>query len=158
MAKDKLQTPEKALAGLPAFEGLPTLEVSLEVRGIEGGLNEGLTIDPVVLHYGDRVYLLLEGTVDAVLHKGLKDEDGWRRAHVLRVDAGTIVDAGFAEERLEEHARRLEEARGVARLPFEKELLAAHERGDHAVDLVEGCPSCDAEAALVAEENGGTAA
>ncbi len=144
MAKDKLATPAVLLESLPPFEGLPTLEVSLEVRGIEGGLNEGLTVEPIVMHKGDRVYLLLEGTVDSILHKSVKDEDGWRRAHVLRVEAGTVVDADFAEERLAEHALRLEEARGVQRLPFD-ELLDAHHRGEHADALVEGCLECDCE-------------
>lgn len=152
MAKDKLAIPADLLKTLPAFEGLPTTEVSLEVRGIEGGLNEGLTIEPVVLHKGDRVYLLLEGTVDHILHKGIKDEDAWRRAHVIRVDAGTIVDADFAEERLEEHARRLEEARGLQRLPFE-ELSVAHKEGEHADGLVEGCPECDTEARLAEDDD-----
>lgn len=152
MAKDKLTTPSELLEHLPEFEGLPTLEVSLEVRGIEGGLNEGLTIAPAVFHRGDRVFLLVEGTVDAILHKSVADREGWRRAHVLRVDAGTIVDAEFAEARLEDHARRLEEARGLQRLPFDEELLAAHERGEHADGLVEGCVECDREIEAKAAE------
>lgn len=149
MAKKKLETPVEALEGLPVFEGLPTLEVSLEVRGIEGGLNEGLTIAPRVMHRGERVFLLLDGTVDDILHKGVKDREGWRRAHVIRVSAGTLVDEAFALDRLEEHERRLEQARGLQRLPFEDELHSAHGDGDHAAGLVEGCPDCDEEAALV---------
>lgn len=160
MAKDKLTTPAAVLEKLPSFEGLPTLEVSLEVRGIEGGLNEGLTVDPVVMHKGDRVFLLLEGTVDHILHKSIKDEEGWRRAHVLRVDAGTLVDAEFAESKLEEHALRLEEARGVQRLPWDADGLAAlHEAGEHADGIVDGCPECDDEvAALDREARGDDAA
>lgn len=150
--QEKLATPTELLEQLPEFEGLPTLEVSLEVRGIEGGLNEGLTIAPVVKHKGDRVYLLIEGTVDAILHKGIADRDGWRRAHVIRVDTGTIVDADFAEERLEAHALRLEEARGVQRLPFDEALAGEHEAGEHADGLVEGCAACDEEIRAKASE------
>lgn len=152
MAKDKLTTPSELLEQLPEFEGLPTLEVSLEVRGIEGGLNEGLTIAPAVMHRGDRVYLLIEGTVDHILHKGMADQDGWRRAHVIRVDAGTIVDKEFAADRLEAHTLRLEEARGLQRLPFDADLINEHEKGEHASGLVEGCAACDEEIEAKAAE------
>lgn len=152
MGKDKLTTPTELLEQLPEFEGLPTLEVSLEVRGIEGGLNEGLTIAPEVMHRGDRVYLLIEGTVDHILHKSIPDRDGWRRAHVIRVDSGTIVDEDFAADRLEEHALRLEAARGVHRLPFDADLIVAHEKGEHASGLVEGCEMCDEELEATAAE------
>lgn len=149
--QEKLATPVEVLANLPAFEGLPTVEVSLEVRGIEGGFNDGLTIDPIVLHKGDRVFLLVEGEVDAILHKSVHEDGGWRRAHVVRVSAGTIVDEDFATDRLELQARRIEEARGVQRLPFD-ELTEAHDNGDHASGLVDGCPQCDDEVAAMEAE------
>lgn len=154
MAKDQLVTPLEKIEALPEFEGLPTIAVSLEVRGIDGGFNDGMTIDPVVLHKGDKVFLLVEGTVAGINHKPIEEANAWRRAHVVRVDAGTLVGREFAEAHLDEQAKRIEEAKGLARLPFGDELQEAHQAGDHAEGLVEGCPDCDHEAELAAKEAG----
>lgn len=154
MPKEQLVTPLEKIETLPAFEGLPTIAVSLEVRGIDGGFNDGMTIDPVVLHKGDKVFLLVEGTVAGINHKPIEEANAWRRAHVIRVDAGTLVSREFAEAHLDEQARRIEEAKGLARLPFTDELQDAHDRGEHKTGLVEDCPDCESEAELTAAEAG----
>lgn len=154
MAKDQLVTPLDKIEALPDFEGLPTIAVSLEVRGIDGGFNDGMTVDPVILHKGDTVFLLVEGVVAGINHKPIEEANAWRRAHVVKVNAGTIVTREFAEAQLDAQRQAIEEAKGIARLPFGDDLQEAHDRGEHADGVVEGCPDCDLEAELAAQENG----
>ena len=172
MAKRQLTTPLELVEALPEFEGLPTIAVSLEVRGVEGGFNDGLTISPVVLHRGDEVNLVMRGVVEDILHKVVKDADGWRRAHVLRVDAGFIVDAAAVDGLLADQRARVkaavieaEKLEGIHRLPLtgdgdeddEDAVMARqHNGGGHQDGLRPGCSLCRLEAEFAAEENGTT--
>lgn len=158
MAKGpQLITPKEKIDQLTPFEGSPVIATSLEVRGINGGFNDGLTVDPAELRHGSKVFLLVEGTIDDILHKPIKDQGsflGWRRAHVIRVEAGTIVDGAFAEGQLEEMRVRIEEAQGIQRLKFDEDLLDEHQAGKHAGALVDGCVECQKEVAAAAAEAG----
>lgn len=140
---------------LDPFEGQPVLSVGIEIPGAAGGLRESLKIDPLQLRHGERVFVVLETTVDKIRFDPVKDSDGWKRVHVLAAVQGMIVDASVVEAQLDENRRLIEAAKraqtGEANLD-DYELELAHEKGEHAKELVAGCPKCDAEAAAVAAE------
>ena len=171
MAKSRLSTPLEQIEQLPEFEGEPTIAVSLEIRGVEGGFNDGLTIAPQVFHRGDEVYLVVHGVVEDILHKVVKDAEGWRRAHVIRVQSGAIIDATSADGLLADQRAAIEQARieaervaGIERLPLgddtfdeddEAQVLARqHNSQMHQDGLRDACPLCKLEAEFAAEENG----
>lgn len=151
---------------LDPFEGQPVLSVGIEIPGAAGGLREALKIDPVQLRHGEKAYVLLETTTDKIRFDPDKDEDGWKRVHVLAVEQGMLVDGDLVAEHLATQKARIAEAHAQAALEKrraageftldEAALDEAHERGDHASGLVAGCPQCDHEAALAADEDGAT--
>lgn len=148
---------------LDPFEGQPVLSVGIEIPGAAGGLREALKIDPVQLRHGEKAYVLLETTTDKIRFDPEKDEDGWKRVHVLAVDQGMLVDADLVAEHLAQQRERIAAMHAAAALEKRREageftldeavLDEAHEKGEHAADLVAGCPQCDHEAALAAAEN-----
>lgn len=152
----------EAMSPLDPFEGQPVLSVGIEIPGAAGGLRESLKIDPVQLHHGDKVYVLLETTANKIRFDPEKDEEGWKRVHVLDVDAGMIVDADLVAEHMATQKARIAEAHATAALEKrradgeftleENALDEAHEQGGHASGLIAGCPRCDAEAAAEAAE------
>lgn len=154
MAKDQqLVTPIDKLDKLSAFEGRQVLGVGVEIPGAGGGLRDALTIDPQEFHYGETVFVVIEGKVGKLRFDPVREAgEAVRRVHVLDVKAATIAERETVERLLDEQAKRIEEARGLARLPFGDELQEAHDRGEHAEGLVEGCPDCDHEAELAAGE------
>lgn len=151
----QLITPLEKLEALTPFEGRQVVGVGIEIPGAGGGLRDALTIDPQEFHYDDTVFVVVEGKVGKLRFDPVKDAGGAvRRIHVLDVVGAVIAERATVEELLEAQAKRIEEARGLARLPFGKtdeELLAEHEEGQHADGLVEGCVECDKEAELEAE-------
>lgn len=156
MAKEpQLVTPLEKLEKLTPFEGRQVLAVGIEVPSAGGGLRDALTIDPAEFHYGETVFLVVEGKVGKIRFDPIPDAgESVRRVHVLETVAATIAERETVERLLEEQAKRIEEAKGLTRLPFGDELQEAHQAGDHAEGLVEGCPDCDHEAELAAKEAG----
>lgn len=156
MAKDpQLVTPLEKLEKLTPFEGRPVLGVGIEIPSAGGGLRDALTIDPAEFHYGETVFVVIEGKVGKIRFDPIADAgESVRRVHVLDTQAATIAERETVERLLDEQAKRIEEAKGLARLPFGDELQEAHERGEHAEGLVEGCPDCDHEVELAQQEAG----
>lgn len=155
MAKSEPQliTPLEKLEALPPFEGRPVLGVGIEIPGAGGGLRDSLTIDPVVYHYGDVVHVVVKGRVGKIRFDPVKDAgEAVRRIHVLEVEDAVLVDAEDVTSMLDAQAARIEEARGLLRLPFD-ELTEQHEAGEHAADLVDDCPECDREREAMEAEN-----
>ena len=120
MAKDKL----KALRTIELgdFEGLPVVGVSLEVSNTGYGLERSMAMEPVKLHPGDTVHLLFTTTVDKIRHDLADREEGASggmiRAQILRADEAVLVDPEVVAGVLEEHRRKLDEARGTPQIEF----------------------------------------
>ena len=161
MAKDpQLVTPLEKLEKLPDFEGRPVIGVGIEIPGAGGGLRDALTIDPQVFHYDDVVHVVVKGKVGKLRFDPVKDAgQAVRRIHVLDVVDAAIVSGDEVAAMLEAQAAAIEEARGIQRLDFSEDteeqaaLRTAHEAGEHASDLVPGCPPCDEEVEAVEAEN-----
>lgn len=158
------QTP--AAPALSDFEGERVLGAGIEIPSAAGGLREAMKIEPQEFHGGQRLYVVLECVVDKLRHDPVVADGervGWRRIHIMAAENATFVDGDLVRTHLEDQAKRLADAReaakrdqekdqGVARLPTDEELYAAHKAGEHADGLVPGCVECDGEAAAGASE------
>lgn len=138
MARPKKSQQSSALG---KHEGQSVSSVSFEVRGIAGGLDEGLKIEPVLFHIGDEFTLVLRGRVKGVRFDEIKDSDDVKRVHVATAVEGMIIDDDLVSEAFEKMQARIEEASGIIQLPLR--LQAEHDRGEHEDDPADGCPSCD---------------
>lgn len=146
---------------LGSFEGTPVVGTGIEIPSAAGGLRDALKIDPQVLHKGQRVMVLLDCEVGKIRHDPVKDSDEWNRVHILATNGATIVDGDVFDEALAAQADRIARAKdaesGQQRTDDAMELAAAHDKGEHADGLVEGCPQCDAEVDALASETGDAA-
>ena len=105
---------------LSKFDGREVLNTTVAIRNAGDGLSKALGVDPVELHHGEDVYVVLHCTVDKVRFDPIKDaEDCLTRVHMLKAGDATMVDGDLVAEQLEAQARRIEEADGVHRLPFD---------------------------------------
>ena len=133
---------------LGEFEGDPVLGTTIKITKAGDGLSKALSVKPQNLHKGDVVHVVLETVVGPIGFVPVKDTDGVQRVHTLETGRATVIDGSLVAEMLDEQDRKLEEAAGITRLPIH--LQEAHDRGEHADGLVEGCPACDEEAELAA--------
>lgn len=154
-------------AQLPPFEGTPVISCSVQITKAGDGLSESLEVDPIVLHMGDEGYILMKYRTAKVNHFPVKPTvDELVRQHTLVCQEITFVDESFAAGHLAEAAERVKVARearkraeeaeaGIGRLPDDvsaEEARVDHSDGKHTSGLVPGCPTCDDEAAALAEE------
>ncbi len=142
---------------LTPFDGKPVVRTTISITNAGDGLSDALSIDPQEFHHGDRVFVVLECEVAKVAHVPVDKEvpDVLVRQHTLRAGVGTIVDESIVAEHVARQADRIDAARRSAKGEFtldEHQLTEAHHDGDHAAELVVGCPDCDAEAAAAAAE------
>lgn len=152
-------------SALHPFDGRDVLRTTIAVTNAGDGLSEALGVDPREFRHGEKVYVVLETTVNKVRFDPIKDTDCLARVHVLKAGAATIVDEAVVKAQIarqkERIARAKEEAAGIARLPGvddetdeERALADAHANGEHS-DLVDGCPDCDNEVAAEEAERRG---
>jgi len=141
---------------LGAFDGKDVLRTTIAVTNAGDGLSDALKVDPKLLHLDDKVYVVLECDVAKIRFEPIKDTDALSRVHVLKAGTATLVDADLVRDQLNEQAERILRAKeaeaGITRLPYNDELQAQHDLGEHADGRVAGCPECDEEAELEADE------
>ena len=147
---------------LPPYCGQTVARTTISIRNAGDGLSEGLGIEPQLLGIGDRVYVVLECVVDAHDHKRLKGApDLLVLDQVLKAGTGTLIDADVVVEAIEQQALRIDAAKEAAAkaegkypLPYTDAaaLGLAHDAGEHAGGLVEGCPTCGDEVQAAADE------
>jgi len=141
---------------LGTFDDRDVLRTTIAVTNAGDGLSDALKVDPKLMHLGEKVYVVLECEVAKVRFDPIKDTDALSRVHVLKAGTATLVDADLVRAQLDEQAERILRAKeaeaGISRLPYNDELQAQHDLGEHA-ELVPGCPDCDTEAELAADED-----
>ncbi len=142
---------------LTPFDGIPVVRTTISITNAGDGLSDALSIDPQEFHHGDTVFVVLECEVAKVAHVPVDKDvpDLLIRQHTLRAGTGTIVDESLVAEYVARQADRIDAARRRAKGEFtldEHGLTEAHHDGEHAAELVIGCPDCDAEAAADAAE------
>jgi hypothetical protein len=82
---------------LADFEGLPVTAAAVEIPNAGGGLRDALKVDPVELHSGETVHVVLRCEVGKVRFDPIeRDEPAGapRRVHVLTTITAAIVGGG----------------------------------------------------------------
>lgn len=107
------------------WDGAPIVKVAIRVKNVGDGLSTAASTDPMTLHHGDEVDLLIRCKVASTALKPL-DEDTPRGPQVADyilkgTGKATILDTGHAaiEDLLEEQQRRNDEAAGRPQLPLD---------------------------------------
>jgi len=104
---------------LKPYEDRDVAQSTIRIVRAGDGLSDGLAVDPVEFHLGERVHVVLECEVTRVAHEPVKDTDLLKRVHTLAANFGTIVDEAFAKAVLAEQRLLIEKAQGVERLPID---------------------------------------
>lgn len=137
---------------LGTFEGRDVIQQKVKLGGSATGLNEALTVEPMIHHPGEEVTMLVRGRI-VVGFEEVKDTDCLARVETVKITAGAFVDESLATDTLQRQAELIEQAKGIQRLALEpnKAAIEAHQRGEHPGDDEFGCPLCD-EATMAAQE------
>ncbi len=129
---------------LGKFEGKPVHGTRIAVTRAGDGLSEAMKVDPIILHQGDTVYVVLECAVDKVRFDPIDKTDGVARVHLLKAGTATLIDGDAVRSALDEQRERItlakEADQGVQRIGFD--LAAAHAAGEHEDSPVDECTAC----------------
>lgn len=150
-------------SGLTPFDGHAVVRATLSIANAGDGLSDALAIEPEEFHHGQRVVVVIDGVIDLISHRPVKDAPNLlTREHRLKAGTSTIVAPELVAEVLEQQAAKIAAAkldaetskrRAEGKFTLDDEaMIAEHEDGQHASELREGCPSCDAERAAAAAE------
>lgn len=138
------------------FEGRKITKTTIAVTNAGDGLSQALKIDPILLHQGDKVYVVLEAVVGKVTFDPY-DDGVAARVQTLKAGVATIMDSDVVKRAIDEqrvkNERAAEKEDGVRRLPVD--LHDDHIAGEHESGPADGCPDCallDEEAAAIAAE------
>lgn len=120
------QTDDPGVLQLSDFEGERVTESRIEIPGAAGGLQESLAFDPIELHRGDEVYVLMHLECVKVRHEPVDpkaENSDLRRVHILKPvgkDSAMFMEATDVEAQLkakqEALAKKRKEAVGVFEL------------------------------------------
>lgn len=160
MARPKKQKPAATVLG--EIDGRPIVGVKIVVRKTGDGLSESVKVDPASalgIHHGDEGYIVFAyKCVDVqtpVENRAEPAEGGVYRVPVLDAGTATFVDDDIVAQAIaaqaEKNARWREDQAGVSRLDG-TDIYGDHLLGQHAAELVPGCPSCDEEVRLANDE------
>lgn len=123
MARSRTAAPAAEPGKLSPFEGKDVLRAAIEIPNAAGALREAMKFEPVELHHGAKVYVVLECDVAKVRFDPVKDTDALARVHVFDAIGATMVDADLVRSHLDAQRERIqlakEEAEGVQRVPFD---------------------------------------
>lgn len=110
---------------LQPFENKPVVKAAIEIPGAAGGLQEAMKFDPVELHQGEEVHVVLRCTVAKVRFEPIDKEEpsgAQSRVQILRAEEATLVDGDVVEEHLTIQRLRIQKAKddaaGIQGLPF----------------------------------------
>lgn len=97
--------PDRERIELGKFEGKKVAEARMTITKTGDGLSDAMHVDPVKLHHGDEVYVVIKGVVVDIRHPEAKE--GLARLHVVRAVEAVVVDADLAEPQLAEQRDRI---------------------------------------------------
>lgn len=96
---------------LGIFEGRDVTHAEMALKNVGDGLSKAMKLDPVVLHHGDRVMLLVEAEVVDVSHKPAIAGDltgPVKRVHVLRGLAAVLTDSTANAKAIQKQKGRID--------------------------------------------------
>lgn len=111
---------------LADFEGVQVLRTQVAITNAGDGLSKAMAVDPLELHLGRTVHVVLECIVQKVQHVPTNADDpaeGVARVHVLKAGRASLVDGDAVRDVLDSQADRIlrakEAAAGIQRLSIE---------------------------------------
>lgn len=106
---------------LPDFEGTPVHKAAIKFSGAGTGLSEGLAVQPIALHQGNRTFFVIETECVNVAHP--QDKDGYlTRLHHLNVAHTAPISDELAQKVIREYAAEVEKAK--AQVEGQEQLFA----------------------------------
>lgn len=106
-----------AVKTLSDFEGLTVTESGIEIPDAAGGLRDALKVDPIELHKGQRVHIVLECDVSKLRFDPIDKDalDGaQRRVHVFKTSRAAIVSESLVRSELDAQSERIAAAKAAA--------------------------------------------
>lgn len=107
-----------AVPQLSSFEGRDVMQSTIAITKAGDGLSKSVAVEPQEFHHGETVYVLIETEVTDVRYQEIAGTGTLRRVQTLATVLATIVDHEFADATLESQRIKIEEAKGVTRLPL----------------------------------------
>ena len=99
------------------FDGHEVLSTSVVVTNAGDGLSQAMTIEPEEFTHGQVVHIVLRCEVTKVAFTPIKDTDALTRVHTLRAGMAVIVDEKLVKAALDAQTKKIEESKGIQRLP-----------------------------------------
>jgi len=96
---------------LGVFEGRDVTSAEMSLRNVGDGLSSAMKLDPVVLHHGDRVMLLIEAEVVDVAHPpAIPSDTGGpvKRKHILKGISALVTDTKANAQAISKHKGRID--------------------------------------------------
>lgn len=154
--------------GLTDYQGWPVVSTTIAITNAGDGLSNSMKIGPVEYPVNETVYVVLECIVAKHTHLPIEDAESMKLVQTLRAGVATVVDGALVREVIEAQRAAIQKAKddaaGQGNLleaddggpddeePDSQVFRRNHMAGNHAENLVVGCPMCDQEAAAVAAE------
>lgn len=115
---------------LTPHDGREVVATTVVIAKAGDGLSQALAIEPVELHHGEEVFVVLKGRVgpiryDPVMHDG-RDTGTLVRKQTINAETVTLVEAELVAGVLEEQAEKIKQAE--AEEAARKAALAAEEK------------------------------
>lgn len=137
---------------LGQFEGRDVARSRIAVKRAGDGLSEAMKIEPVLLHQGNTVYVVLECVVGSIAFTPIKDTGVVERVQSLNAGVAVLIDRDAViaalDEQRERNRRAREAATGQGNLVEYLDLADEHNAGQHDDLVVEECPQCQARAEI----------
>lgn len=144
------RTTGSSKAPLGSQEGVPVVQAAVSITRAGDGLSDALKLAPEALHYGDRVFFILEGEVTSVTFVPVSPSaNALERKHKIVTQNITRVEGTQVQEFLDAEEARLEKLRdevaGREPLPGVKGQAPRKTRGKKAADALSAEPEPDDE-------------
>lgn len=135
---------------LKRFEGKEVIGAAMKIVRAGDGLSDALTLAPEAYKSGEKITLILEGVIDDITYKRVKDTEAFVRVHRLFTERIVRIDSGDAKEFFDAEEERLaglrDDQAGVTRLPLDDDPLGVF-GGSSVPTAEEDAAEADAEAA-----------
>lgn len=106
---------------LGEFDGREVIMCSIAIPNASGGLHDALALDPVMLHTGQEVDIVLRCTVGRIAHDPIMDKDDdtgyYNRVATLSARRGLIIDSKVVDAEFAKQRTKIDAARGVQPIP-----------------------------------------
>lgn len=100
------------------YEGQPVDTATVSIRNTGHGLEEAMSVDPVKLHMGTTVHVVLECEVEKHRFDPINDSIGLCLVNMLKAGRATIVEADLVQKYLDDQEAKIAEAKGEPKLAF----------------------------------------